>query len=39
MGGFELNTLKKLNGERLGFPSLSTVLASAMGLGATEDKR
>jgi len=31
----ELNTLKKLNGDKLGFPFLSIVLAKAMGLGAT----
>ena len=35
IGGLELNTLKKLNGDKLGFPSLSKVLANAIGLGAT----
>jgi hypothetical protein len=35
IGGLALNTLKKLNGDRLGCPSLSMVLAKAMGLGAT----
>ena len=30
-----LNTLKKLNGDKFGCPSLSTVLAKAIGLGAT----
>jgi hypothetical protein len=35
IGGFALNTLKKLKGDKLGFPS-STVLAKAMGLGPTE---
>jgi hypothetical protein len=35
IGGLELNTLKKLNGDKLGFPFLSIVLAKAMGLGAT----
>ena len=32
-GGFVLNILKKLNGERLGFPLLSTVDARAIGRG------
>jgi hypothetical protein len=36
IGGFALNTLKKLKGDKLGFPSASTVLANAMGLGPTE---
>jgi hypothetical protein len=31
----ELNTLKKLNGDKLGLPFLSIVLAKAIGLGAT----
>jgi hypothetical protein len=35
IGGLELNTLKKLNGDKLGFSFLSIVLAKAMGLGAT----
>jgi hypothetical protein len=35
IGGFELNTLKKLKGDKLGFPYASNVLANAMGLGAT----
>ncbi len=35
MGGFALNTLKKLNGDKLARPSTSTVLAKAIGLGAT----
>jgi hypothetical protein len=35
IGGFELNTLKKLKGDKLGFPYASKVLANAMGLGAT----
>jgi hypothetical protein len=35
IGGFELNTLKKLNGDKFGFPLLSMVLAKAIGLGAT----
>jgi hypothetical protein len=35
MGGFALNTLKKLNGDKFGFPLLSMVLANAIGLGAT----
>jgi hypothetical protein len=34
-GGFELNTLKKLNGDKLGLPFLSSVLANAIGLGPT----
>jgi len=37
MGGFELNTLKKLKGLRLTFPSLSIVLAKHIGLGATAE--
>ena len=35
MGGLELNTLKKLKGDKLGFPFLLIVLAKAIGLGAT----
>ena len=35
IGGLELNTLKKLNGDKFGFPLLSIVLAKAIGLGAT----
>src|SRR5690606_15899572 len=35
IGGFELNTLKKLKGDKFGFPLLSIVLAKAIGLGAT----
>jgi hypothetical protein len=35
IGGFELNTLKKLNGDRLGIPFALNVLANAMGRGAT----
>jgi hypothetical protein len=35
IGGLELKILKKLNGDKLGFPFLSTVLANAIGLGAT----
>jgi hypothetical protein len=35
IGGLELNTLKKLNGDKLGFPLASTVLAKAIGRGAT----
>ena len=34
IGGLALKTLKKLNGDKLGFPFLSTVLANAIGLGA-----
>jgi hypothetical protein len=36
IGGFALNTLKKLYGDRFGFPSASIVLAKAMGLGPIE---
>ncbi len=36
IGGFALNTLKKLKGDKLGFPFSSIVLANAIGLGATE---
>ena len=36
IGGFALNTLKKLKGDKFGFPSASIVLANAIGLGATE---
>ena len=35
IGGFALNTLKKLKGDKLGLPSTSIVLAKAIGLGAT----
>lgn len=35
MGGLAPKTLKKLKGDRLGLPSLSKVLAKAMGLGPT----
>jgi hypothetical protein len=35
IGGFALNTLKKLNGARLGLPSLSIVDAKAIGRGPT----
>jgi len=35
IGGFALNTLKKLKGDRFTFPSLSIVLANAIGLDAT----
>jgi hypothetical protein len=35
IGGLELNTLKKLKGDKFGLPFISTVLAKAMGLGAT----
>ena len=34
MGGFALNTLKKLKGARFGFPSASKVLTKAIGRGA-----
>ncbi len=34
-GGLELNKLKKLKGDKLGFPSSSTVLAKAIGRGPT----
>lgn len=34
IGGFALKTLKKLNGARFGFPSLSIVLTKAIGRGA-----
>jgi hypothetical protein len=34
MGGLELKTLKKLKGDKLGFPFLLIVLAKAMGRGA-----
>jgi hypothetical protein len=36
IGGLALNTLKKLKGDKLGFPLVSTVLANAIGLGPTE---
>jgi hypothetical protein len=39
IGGFALNTLKKLNGARLGTPLESTVLAKQMGRGATDPIR
>ncbi len=35
VGGLEPKALKKLKGERFGFPFLSMVLANAIGLGAT----
>jgi len=35
IGGFALNTLKKLKGDKLGSPLASMVLAKAIGLGAT----
>ena len=35
IGGFALNTLKKLNGDKFGLPLASIVLANAIGLGAT----
>ena len=35
IGGLLLNTLKKLNGDKFGFPFRSKVLAKAIGLGAT----
>jgi hypothetical protein len=35
IGGLALNTLKKLKGDKLGFPISSIVLAKAIGLGAT----
>ncbi len=35
IGGLALNTLKKLNGDKFGLPSLSFVLAKAIGLGPT----
>jgi hypothetical protein len=35
IGGLALNTLKKLNGERLSWPLASMVLTKAMGRGAT----
>lgn len=35
IGGFELNTLKKLNGDKFGFPLALIVLANAIGRGAT----
>jgi hypothetical protein len=34
IGGFELNTLKKLKGDKFGSPLASIVLAKAIGLGA-----
>ena len=35
IGGLEPNTLKKLKGDKFGFPSASIVLANAIGRGAT----
>jgi hypothetical protein len=35
IGGLLLKTLKKLNGDKFGFPSSSIVLANAIGLGDT----
>jgi hypothetical protein len=35
IGGFALNTLKKLKGDKLGCPSTLIVLAKAIGRGAT----
>ena len=35
IGGFALNTLKKLKGDKFGFPWVLIVLAKAIGLGAT----
>ena len=35
IGGLALKTLKKLKGAKLGLPSLSIVLAKAIGRGAT----
>jgi hypothetical protein len=37
IGGLALKTLKKLNGDKLGVPFLSSVLANAMGRGAMAD--
>jgi len=39
MGGLLPNTLKKLKGDKLGFPSLSIVLAKHIGLGATDPSK
>jgi uncharacterized membrane protein YczE len=39
MGGLALKTLKKLKGLRFLLPSLSTVLAKAMGLGPIDPRR
>ena len=39
IGGFALKTLKKLNGDKLTFPSSSIVLAKAIGRGAIEPNR
>ena len=36
IGGLALNRLKKLNGDKFGFPFSSTVLAKAIGRGPTE---
>ena len=38
IGGFAENALKKLKGLKFKFPSLSIVLAKAIGLGATAPK-
>jgi hypothetical protein len=38
-GGLALKTLKKLNGDKLGRPSLSMVLAKAIGRGPTAPNR
>jgi hypothetical protein len=38
-GGLVENALKLLNGAKFTFPSLSTVLTKAIGLGATEVSR
>ena len=35
IGGLEPNTLKKLKGDKFGFPFASIVLANAIGRGAT----
>src|SRR5690242_8262938 len=39
MGGWLPKTLKKLNGDKLGFPCSSTVLAKQMGRGDTQPSR
>jgi hypothetical protein len=36
MGGFALNTLKKLKGDKFGIPVSLIVLAKAIGLGPIE---
>jgi hypothetical protein len=38
IGGLALNILKQLKGLKLTLPFLSTVLAKAIGLGATDNK-